>query len=398
VLVAGEVACAVVLLCGAGLLLRTLAALDTFDPGYRVDSDSVLTLDFSLPGPRAGTRYPDLPSVMQFYDQASRDVSAIPGVRTIGWSTGLPYGTTEIGNIRVEIVGDPPVAPDARPSADFQAASPGYFATLDLPIVTGRGFTDRDTRDSRMVCLVNEAFVRRYLKGRNPLGIRIGTPGAQGFFQPAEREIVGVVRQLKGRLDEPEAPAQLFVPLAQFPWTDTYLVVRASAGRVQSLLTPIRDVIARIDRDVPVRRDRTLTDLANLTTAPHRFRAVLVGTFSTLALVLAMVGIFGVLAYSVEQRAREFGVRIALGATAANVMRLVLGSASRLVAIGGVIGLVSAAALSRTISIFLFGVEPLDPMTFGSVSVILALTAAIAIAAPAWRATRVDPVQAFRAE
>jgi putative ABC transport system permease protein len=398
VLVAGEVAAAVVLLCGAGLLLRTILALGSFDPGYRAESDSVLTLDFSLPAPRAGTRYPDLPSLMQFYDQASRDVSAIPGVRRIGWSTGLPYGTTEIGNIRVEIVGDPPVAPDARPSADFQAASPGYFDTLDLPIVTGRGFTDRDTRDSQMVCLVNEAFVRRYLNGRNPLGIRIGTAGARGFFGPAEREIVGVVRQLKARLDEPEAPAQMVVPLAQFPWTDTYLVVQASTGPVQSLLTPIREVIARIDRDVPVRRDRTLTDLANLTTAPHRFRAVMVGTFAALALVLAMVGIFGVLAYSVEQRSREFGVRIALGATAASVMRLILGSAARVVAVGGVIGLAAAAVLARTISTFLFGVEPLDPATFVSVSLILALTAAIATAAPAWRATRVDPVEAFRSE
>jgi putative ABC transport system permease protein len=397
-LVAGEVAAAVVLLCGAGLLLRTLLALGSFDPGYRADGDSVLTLDFSLPAPRAGTRYPDLPSLMPFYDQASRDVSAIPGVRKIGWSTGLPYGTTEIGTIRVEIVGDPPLAPDARPLADFQAASPGYFDTLDLPIVSGRGFTDRDTGDTPMVCLVNEAFVRRYLAGRDPLGIRLGTAGARGFFPPAEREIVGVVRQLKARLDEPEAPAQMFVPLAQFPWTDTYLVVQASTRPVQSLLTPIREVIAGIDRDVPVRRDRTLTDLANLTTAPHRFRAVLVGTFSALALVLAMVGIFGVLAYSVEQRAREFGVRIALGATRTNVMRLVLGSGARVVAIGGLVGLAAAAALSRTISMFLVGVEPLDPATFGSVALILAVTAAVATAAPAWKATRVDPVEAFRSE
>jgi putative ABC transport system permease protein len=398
VLVAGEVAAAVVLLCGAGLLLRTLLVLGGFDPGYRADGDSVLTLDFSLPAPRAGTRYPDLPSLMPFYDQASHDVSAIPGVRKIGWSTGLPYGTTEIGNLRVEIVGDPPLGPDARPLADFQAASPGYFDTLDLPIVSGRGFTDGDTRNTQMVCLVNEAFARRYLAGRDPLGIRLATAGVRGFFPPAEREIVGVVRQLKDRLDEPEAPAQMFVPLAQFPWTDTYLVVQASAGRVQSLLTPIREVIARIDRDVPVRRDRTLTDLANLTTAPHRFRAVLVGTFSALALVLAMVGIFGVLAYSVEQRTREIGVRIALGATAASLLRLVMGGAARVVAIGGAIGLVAAALLARTISTFLFGIEPFDPMTFGVVGLILALTAAIATAAPAWRATRVDPVEAFRTE
>jgi putative ABC transport system permease protein len=398
-LVAAEVAAAVILLCGAGLLLRTLLVLGSFDPGYRADSDSVLTLDFSLPAPREGTRYPDLPSLMpSFYDQASRDISAIPGVGKIGWSTGLPYGTTEMGTRRVEIVGDPPLAPDDRPSADFQAASPGYFDTLDLPIVSGRGFTDRDTRETPRVCLVNEAFVRRYLAGRDPLGVRIGTAEARGLFPAAEWEIVGVVRQLKARLDEPEAPSQMFVPLAQFPWTDTYLVVQASTGPVQSLLAPIRDVIARIDRDVPVRRDRTLTDLANLTTAPHRFRAVLVGAFSALALVLSMVGIFGVLAYAVEQRAREFGVRIALGATRTNVMRLVLGSGARVVAIGGIVGLAAAAALSRTISMFLVGVEPIDPATFGAVALILAVTAVVATVAPAWKATRVNPVEAFRSE
>ena len=398
VLVAGEVAAAVVLLCGAGLLLRTLLVLGNFDTGYRADSDSVLTLDFSLPFPREGARYPTLPSLMQFYDAASRDVRDIPGVRSIGWSMGLPYGTSEFGRIPVEIVGDPSVPPDERPRADFQAASPGYFDTLDLPIISGRGFTDRDSNDGPMVSIVNEAFVRRYLGGRNPVGMRIRTPSFGAIAAAAEREIVGVARQLKGPIDEPDDRALMYVPLAQFPWGETYLVVQATAGPVQALVTPIRDAIARIDRDVPVRRDRTLTELANLTIASHRFRAVIVGTFAGLALALAMVGIFGVLAYSVEQRTRELGVRIALGASAGSVLRLVSGGAARVVAIGGAIGLVAAAALSRTISTFLFGVEPLDPPTYLSVALVLAVTAAIAAAAPAWRATRIDPVEAFRTE
>jgi len=399
VLVAGEVAAAVVLLCGAGLLLRTLLVLDNVDTGYRADGDSVLTLDFSVQGPRPGTRYPDLPSLMQFYDAAAREVRAIPGVRTFGWSTGLPYGTTsEIGRLPMEIVGDPPLAPDDRPRADFQAADPGYFATIDLPIITGRGFTDRDTGDSPKVGIVNEAFVRRYLGGRDPIGMRIRTVALGTLVPATEREIVGVARQLLDQQDAPEPPAQLYVPLAQLPWADTYLAVQASEGPVRALLAPIREAIARVDRDVPVRRERTLTDLANLNTAPHRFRAAIVGIFATLALVLAMVGIFGVLAYSVEQRTREIGVRIALGATAASLLRLVMGGAARVVAIGGVIGLAAAALIARTISTFLFGVEPFDPMTFGVVGLILALTAAIATAAPAWRATRVDPVEAFRAE
>lgn len=190
----------------------------------------------------------------------------------------------------------------------------------------------------------------------------------------------------------------VYVPLAQYPWTDTFLVVQSLDGPVGRLLAPIREVVARIDRNVPVRRERTLTDLANSRTAPHRFRAAIVATFAGLALALAMVGIFGVLAYSVEQRTRELGVRIALGATATSVLSLVLGSATRVIAAGTVVGLVAAAGLGQLISMFLFGVKPLDPVTYASVAGVLAVTAALAAAAPAIRATRVDPVEAFRNE
>ena len=196
----------------------------------------------------------------------------------------------------------------------------------------------------------------------------------------------------------PGDPVQLYVPLRQQPVSDTLLVVHASGVPASALVAPIRAATGKIDSNVPVRRERTLTDLANLTRAPHRFRAVIVGTFAGLALLLAMVGVFGVLAYAVEQRTREFGVRIALGASTTNVLRLVLGSAARVIVAGGVIGLAAAAALSRTISTFLFGVEPLDPVTYATVGLLLALTASIAAAAPAWRATRVDPVEAFRSE
>ncbi|HEU4689196.1 MAG TPA: ABC transporter permease [Vicinamibacterales bacterium] len=396
--VAGEVAAAVLLLCGAGLLLRTLLVLGDHDPGYRAHGDSVLTLDFSLPAPNEGTRYPTFESFLQFYDDTSRQVAAIPGVTRIGWTTALPYGSSELPPQRFEIIGDPPVARDSRPFADFQAATPGYFTTLDLPIVTGRSFTDRDTRESTPVIIVNEAFVRHHLAGRDPIGIRLGIePLFPGFDVPAVWEIVGVARQVKGRMGDRDDARQVYVPLAQYPWTDTFLVVH-SDGPVQALLAPIRDVVARIDRNVPVRRERTLNDLASQTTAPHRFRAAIVTTFAGLALTLALVGIFGVLTYSVEQRMREFGVRIALGATAANVLRLVLGSAARVIALGAVVGLIAAAGLGQVISMFLVGVRPLDPMTFASVVAVLAITAVAAAAAPAIRAVRVDPVEAFRNE
>ena len=397
--VAGEVAAAVLLLCGAGLLLRTLLALGQYDPGYRADGDSVLTLDFSLPTPGPGTSYPTGQSLLQFYNNAGRGVSALPGVQKIGWTTSLPYGESEIGPLRFEIVGDPPVPPGDRPLADFQASDPGYFTTLDLPVISGRSFTERDTRESMPVCLVSEAFVRRFLSGRDPIGVRIGIePLFPGQPVPRAWEIVGVVPQVKGRTREADDRGQMYVPLAQYPWTDTYLVVQSAGGPVMAFLTPIREVVARIDRNLPVRRERTLTDLASTTTAPHRFRAVIVATFAALALTLALVGIFGVLMYSVEQRMRELGVRIALGATSVNVLTLVLGSAARVIALGTVVGLAAAAGLGQVISMFLFGVQPLDPLTFVSVAVLLAATAGVAAAAPALRAVRVDPVEAFRNE
>jgi putative ABC transport system permease protein len=399
VLVAGEVAAAVLLLCGAGLLLRTLLILGQAETGYRVDGDTVMTLDFSLPPVREGTRYPNAQSYMSFYDSAKSTIRALPGVRNVGLSTGLPYGETELGPWRFEIVGDPPIAPVNRPIAVFEAADPGYFETLDLPIVAGRAFTDSDTSTSASVCIVNEAFVRRHLAGRNPIGMRVAIePALTNAGSPRAREIVGVARQLRGRAGEPQDPVLIYVPLTQYPVSDTLLVVQASGVPASALVAPIRAAVGEIDSNVPVRRERTLTDLATMTRAPHRFRAVIVGMFASLALLLAMVGIFGVLAYAVEQRTREFGVRIALGASAANVLGLVLGSAARVIVTGGVVGIAAAAALSRTISTFLFGVEPLDPATFASVGVVLAVTAAIAAAAPAWRATRVDPVEAFRAE
>jgi putative ABC transport system permease protein len=397
--VAGEVAAAVLLLCGAGLLLRTLLALGNYDPGYRANGDSVLTLDFSLPPPKPGTRYPTFQSSMQFYDDTTRQVSAVPGVARIGWTTGLPYGDSELPPQRFEIVGDPPIARDNRPFADFQAATPGYFTTLDLPIVTGRSFTERDTRESTAVCIVSEAFARRHLPGRDPIGVRLSIdPLFPGLDVPAVWEIVGVARQVKGRMSDRDDARQVYVPLSQYPWTDTFLVVGSTDPPVQALLAPIREVVARIDRNVPVRRERTLTDLARLTTAPHRFRAAIVTTFAALALTLALVGIFGVLTYSVEQRMREFGVRIALGAMASNVLRLVLSSAARVVALGTAVGLVAAAGLGQVISMFLFGVRPFDPVTFASVVGVLAVTAALAAAAPALRALRIDPVDAFRSE
>jgi putative ABC transport system permease protein len=242
---------------------------------------------------------------------------------------------------------------------------------------------------------VNEAFVRRHFKGRDPLGARLTLkPLPDG--QAQVREIVGVARQTIGEPDDAEELVQVYVPLAQFPTGDVFMVVQPSAGVAEALTPLIRRVVARHDPDVPVRRDRTLETLSVQSTAGYRFRATMVGTFALLALVLAMVGVFGVLAYAVQQRQREIGVRIALGATSQRVVWLVVREAGVMIAAGATVGVFLAGLLGRTLSTFLYGVDALDPLNFIVVLAVLLLTAALATAAPAWRASRVNPVVAFR--
>ena len=242
---------------------------------------------------------------------------------------------------------------------------------------------------------VNEAFVRRHFEGRNPIGAgRLLTRPPNGSTQV--REIVGVARQTSDQPDAPEELLQVYVPLAQFPTGDVYMVVKPSAGAAEALTPLVRRTVARIDPDVPVRRDRTLETLSIESTAGYRFRAKMVGTFAALALVLAMVGVFGVLAHTVQQRQREIGVRMTLGATSTRVMWLVLRDAGRMISAGAVVGMVLAGLSGRLVATFLFGVDPLDPLTFVSVPVVILLTAIVAAAAPAWRASRINPVDAFR--
>jgi putative ABC transport system permease protein len=207
-----------------------------------------------------------------------------------------------------------------------------------------------------------------------------------------------VARQTSDGTKNRDEFMQVYMPLAQLPWGDVYMVARASTGPAEALTPIIRSIVARHDPNTPVRRDRTLGFLSVQSTAGDRFRAAIVGTFAALALALAMIGVFGVLAYSVQQRQREFGVRVALGASSPTIIWLVLGSVGRLIAIGGSVGLLLAFALARSITAFLFGVPPVDPVTFGAVTVVLVVTGIAASAAPAWHATRVDPVMMFRAD
>ena len=399
-LATAEVAAAVLILCGAGLLLRTLAALEDVDPGYR--ARDVLTMRIALPlsDPAAANPLPYATpeSRRRFYDAVEREVAGLPGVRQAAWGSALPLDGWWV-TMSALVVGTPRLPEAQRPPTRYHIVSPAYFQTLDIPILEGRAFTDRDTAESEPVCIVNEAFVRRYLGGQSPLETRLEVRGMTTGGAPLPvRQIVGVVRQVRERPDEAEAEPHVYVPLAQDPEWQASLVVRPVDGPAAALTTAVRAAIARIDRSRPVTNIRTLEGIAAEATSRPRFRAALVGAFALLALALALVGVFGLLAYAVQQRWREFGVRIALGATTANVVRLVLGGAARVIAAGTVIGLAAAAALGRSMATFLFGVQPLDPMTFGSVALVLALAAAIAALVPAFRAASVDPAVAFRAE
>ena len=393
-LVTGEVATAVLLLFGAVLLLRTLMAVESFDRGYR--AESVLTM---LVDP-LGSSYPTPEKLQQFFDQVEAEVRTVPGVQDAAWSSALPLGESLYGDFALtyEIVGDPQVPESQRPTTNYQVVSPTYFSTLDLPIVAGRAFDSRDTRDSPRVCIVNEAFVRT-LGGRSPIGMRVsftaaGSPGAK----PNAGEIVGVAKQVKGRPDEAKHFVQIYVPMAHDLIDDTLLMVRSKTGRADALMPAVRAAISRIDKEqlVSVRDVVTLEDVEWAATGRHRFRAVMVTAFATLAVALAMVGVFGILAYSVQQRVRDFGVRRALGATTGDVLRLVVSSAVRVVTAGAVIGLILAAVFGRLIGSMLFGVQPLDFVTFAVVTILVAMTAAVSTAAPAWRATRIDPAVALR--
>jgi putative ABC transport system permease protein len=393
-LVAAEVATAVVLLAGAGLLLRTLVAVETFDRGYRAPQTQVLTLYVDP----IGSRYPTREALLQFYEDVRREAAAVPGVASVAWTSQLPLTAEDARDVSFEVVGDPAIDERRRPAADSHTVSPGYFAALDLPIVAGRGFTDRDTADSPPVCLVNEALVRGHA-ARSLLGERLALrPAIAPSAEPTVCEIVGVVRQVRGRPDERQAFVQIYRPLTQRADDDIFLVVRSATADATALTAALRAAIGRVDRDqlVGVRDVRTLEDVASAATERHRFRAVLVVTFAGLALTLAMVGVFGVVGLAVQQRLRDFAVRRALGASAGDVARLVVRGVLPVLAGGVAVGLLAAAALGRVVQTVLVDVDPLDPLTFAATGAVLVVVAMLAIASPLRRALRIDPARLLR--
>jgi putative ABC transport system permease protein len=395
-LVAGEVATAVLLLFGAGLLLRTLMAVQSYDRGYRAESVLSMLVD------PLGSSYPTPESLQQFLDQVEAEVRAVPGVADVGWSSSLPLGENIFGGEypwHYEVVGDPPQDPSRKPITSYQIVSSTYFSTLELPIVAGRNFDAREARGNPNSIIVNEAFART-LGGRNPIGLRISFKPVDSAptTAPSVAEIVGVAKQVKQRPDEATDYVQIYTALPQDLIGDVMLLVKSKTGRAEALTSGVRAAITKIDKDqlVSVSSITTLEDVEWTATGRHRFRAVMVASFAALAVMLAMVGVFGILAYSVQQRVRDFGVRRALGATSNDVVRLVVSDAARVILMGVAVGLVLSAVLGRMITSLLFGVQPMDLATFAFVIGVLAITAAMSVAGPAWRASRIDPAVALR--
>jgi putative ABC transport system permease protein len=386
-----EIALALLLMTGAGVLLRTLWSLNQVDAGYR--ADHVLTMSVGT----GINRYRTQQDLTAFYQRLEREVSSVTGVRAASLTSDVPLDGFSFGEA-FEVVGDRSTDPAHKVAAHYQIITPGYFKTLGIPLLRGRTFTDADSDATSPVSIVNEEFVHRYFTGREPIGARVSVqamslrPGA-----PVVREVVGVVQQVKTRPGEIENTVEIYVPLAQNPWFSATLAVQ-SAVAPMSLLPAIKTAIARVDPLQVVTRVRTMEDVAAESTARPRFRAQIVATLAALALFLASIGIFSVLSFTVQQRAREFAIRLAIGADGADIMRLVVGRGLLLTVSGLAIGAGASAALLRSMASLLFGVQPIDPVTFVVALAVLGTIAMIASIAPAIRAMQADPAATLKSE
>jgi putative ABC transport system permease protein len=336
----------------------------------------------------------DQPRRRVFYDECLTRVQALPGVRSAAMTLSLPIDGSNWNS--VFIVGDQPVPPRAElPSSAFTPVSATYFDTMSMRLVKGRAFTDADTEKSSTVTVINETMARRFWPTEDPIGKRLkqGWPESKSPW----REVVGVVADVKMNGVDQETPLQAYLPLAQESATGLALVVRTE-GVPLLLATTIEQTINEIDKDLPVFNARSMDQLLDSAIARQRLTMVLLTGFAAVALLLAAVGIYGVVSYSVSQRTREIGIRMALGAQARDVMKLVAGQGMILALIGVLIGLGASLALTRLMKSLLFGVSATDPFTFAAISVLLACVALLACYLPARRATKVDPMVELRYE
>jgi predicted permease len=383
VLVAAEVALSLVLLASGGLMIRSLLAMEDVDLGFR--SDRVLTMSLAMSPQRFATPG----AIRSFYDQALARAASIPGVRSASIGMGqAPWDTPEASVF--DIAGAAPPKPGEMRAAALERVSPDYFRTMGMTLRAGRYFTVADDEHAPRVAIVSQTLLAMHLPNDPPLG-RLIVLGNDTW------RIVGVISDI--RFGGPEAihVPFIYMPMAQNPARNGALAL-ATAGNPMKVAQTVRAVVAQIDRDTPVTRMKSLDSIVADSMSQPRIQTGLMAIFAAVALALAALGIYGVLSYSVAQSTHELGIRMALGASAGDVLRMVLGQGLLLAGIGLAVGFGGALALTRFLTRMLFHVKPTDPATFAAVALVLAVVALVAAFVPAWRATRVDPVVAIRAE
>ncbi|HKS08883.1 MAG TPA: ABC transporter permease [Pyrinomonadaceae bacterium] len=389
-LVIAETAMAMVLLIGAGLLLKSFAHLLDVKPGF--STENVLTMQIGLPN----AAYQDPQKRAAFLKQLETNLAGAPEVSSVGLVTRLPL-MSALNNITSFLaIEGRQVPPGERPEIDFRRASTGYFQTMGIPLLSGRLVTEQDVANNTSSVLINEAMAKRFFSGEDPVGKRISTANSTGQ-QTQWQTILGVVGSVRHLGLDVEPRPEIYYHTNTSPPFGPVVVIRTT-GDPQRLISIARAKVRELDRDVPISNVNTMEQLVAQSVAQRRFGMFLVGIFAALALVLAVVGIYGVVSYSVAQRTNEIGVRMALGASASDVLRMVLKNGMTLALIGVGIGLGAAFAVTRLMTAMLFDVKPTDVATFAIVSVGLILVALLACYVPARRAMKVDPLVALRYE
>ncbi len=386
-LVVAQLSLALVLLAGAGLLVRSLHRLASVNPGF--DPADLLTLSVELPQ----ATYPDDARRSAFFAQLVARVGEMPGVSAAGAVSFLPL-TNGGASTRFTIVGRPAPEPGHWTSADIRIVAPGYFGAMRIPLERGRGLTAADRAEAPPVVLISETMARQFWPNENPVGARLQINWTHPDVHP---EIVGVVGDVHGSTLDGDLRPMVYYPQAQEASGSMTIVARHGANAA-GLAGAVRAAVRELDRNLPVSDVATMSTRLVRSMSDRRYPMLLLTVFAALAVVLAAIGIYGVLSYAVNQRRREFGVRIALGARGADVLRMVIGSGMRLTLTGVAIGAVGAALGARALGRLLYDVRPTDPLTFAAVAGVLTVVALAAICFPALRATRVDPITVLRSE
>jgi predicted permease len=393
-LVVIEFALALTLLAGGGLALRSFWNLTRVDLGVR--TDHVLT--FYLPVPEG--RFKEADRITPYYRQLLEKIESVPGIERATATTGMPLRGTGFG-MAFRVAGTAPADPGERQGAGYQMVTAGYFETFGIRVVKGRHFTEQDTATSTRVAMVNETFANRYFPDADPLSERLVVnqliPGSPQIGPEVEWQIVGVFHNTRGGEGLRDDYPVIYVPFDQSPWPSAQVAVR-TAGDPESITRSLAAAINSIDPDLPIAGVKTMEQILSESLAFDRFGMVLYGSFAVLALLLAGIGIYGVMAFAVAQRTHEFGIRLALGAGGGQILSLVLREGALLALIGLSLGLFGAYLVGRAMQTTLYGVSALDAGAFSAVALVLFAAALLACYFPARRASRVDPMVALRNE